>query len=90
MAVTRAQDLTIAKNATAAEFMVGALWQLLSGATGDTPVMDSALRIARTHVREIVELHGFDKGRLMPGSELGENAVAAGSNGHAPQYAEQG
>jgi hypothetical protein len=66
MAVTRPQDLTIAKNETAAEFMAAALWQLLNQATGDTPVMESALRIARTHVQEIVELHKLDAARLTP------------------------
>jgi hypothetical protein len=62
----RPQDLTLAKNETATEFVVGLVWQLLCSAEPQTPLEDSALRLSKRHVRELAELHDLDQGRLLP------------------------
>lgn len=61
MAITKAADLTLAKNETATEFVAAMLWQLLTKAVGSTPLEDSALRMSKNHVRELVELHNLDQ-----------------------------
>lgn len=62
----RPQDMTLAKNETATEFVVGLLWQLLCDATPRTPLEESALRLSKNHVRELVKLHDLDKDQLTP------------------------
>lgn len=83
MAITKAADLTLAKNETATEFVVGMLWQLLLKAAGSTPLEDSALRLSRNHVRELAELHNLDKARLCPQAE----GVDGGNFADLPVYA---
>lgn len=85
MAVTKAADLALAKNETATEFVVAMLWQLLERAVGSTPLEESALRLSRTHVKELAELHGLDKAQLCPTNEGGSDI--GGGFAELPAYA---